>query len=78
MLERGESLSIDGTLPVGLFARQIRALQNAASRISDFYVLLGNEAYAEASDPTIGFDTGSTTFGSIASSIFAFQDQVDT
>ena len=28
-----------------------------ASRLSDLYSLLGNEAYADAQDPTIGFDT---------------------
>ena len=29
----------------------------AATRLVDFYTLLGNEAYADALDPTIGFDT---------------------
>ena len=35
-------------------------------------MLLGNEAFADAADPTIGFPTDSLEYGSIASSIFAF------
>jgi uncharacterized membrane protein len=54
------------------------ALLLAASRISDLYVLLGNEAYADALDPTIGFGTASGEYGSLASSIFAFQNQLDS
>jgi len=77
VLQVGESLSIDGSPPVN-YQPANQALLNAASVISDEYVALGNEAFAEASDPTIGFTTGSSTFGSLASSIFAFQDQVDT
>jgi probable HAF family extracellular repeat protein len=77
VLRVGETLSIDGTPPVN-YQPANQALLNAASRISDFYVVLGNEAYAEASDPTIGFKTSSAKFGSLASSIFAFEDQVDT
>lgn len=77
VLNIGESLSVNGTPPVN-YQPANQALLNAASRISDFYVLLGNEAYAEASDPTVGFSTGSAQFGSLASSIFAFQDEEDT
>jgi hypothetical protein len=76
VLERGESLSVNGSPPVN-YQPANQALQNAAADISDLYVLMGNEAFAEASDPTIGFDTGST-YGSLASSLFAFEDQVDT
>ncbi|MFH0880982.1 MAG: LamG domain-containing protein [Lentisphaerota bacterium] len=57
----------------------------AASRLDDLYMLLGNEAYADAQDPTIGF--GSTMvvgdgavlpldYGAMASSIFCFDNQV--
>ena len=77
VLQVGESLSVKGTPPVD-YPPANQALLQAASKISDLYVVLGNEAYAEASDPTIGFSTGSAQFGSLASSIFAFQDQVDT
>ena len=44
----------------------------AATKISDLYMLLANEAYADAQDPTIGFGTDSGQYGSLASSIFAF------
>ncbi len=57
----------------------------AASRLNDLDMLLGNEAYADALNPTIGF--GSTAiingtgvlpvdYGSIASSLFCFDNQV--
>ena len=50
----------------------------AASRISDFYMLLGNEAYADAADPTIGFRTDAAGYGTLAPSIFTFQNQLDS
>jgi len=75
VLERGKKFSIyngDDYGPAN------NALLNAATRIADFYTLLGNEAYADALDPTIGFDTKSGEVGSMASSLFAFQNQVDS
>jgi hypothetical protein len=48
------------------------ALLLAASRISDFYMLFGNEAYADAADPTIGFRTDNAGYGTLAPSIFTF------
>lgn len=54
------------------------ALLNAATRISDFYTLLGNEAYADALDPTIGFDSSSSEYGPAAPTIFCFQNQLDS
>ena len=72
----GESLSVNGTPPVNYLPAD-EQLQLAAGKISALEVVLANEAYAEYSDPTIGFTTGST-YGSLASSMFAFQDQVDT
>ncbi len=77
VLRRGIGLSIGGTPPVN-YAPANAALLLAASRISDFYMLLGNEAYGDAQDPTIGFGTNSIEYGSEASSIFAFQNQVDS
>jgi probable HAF family extracellular repeat protein len=77
VLHIGEGLSINGTPPVN-YAPANQALLNAASRTSDFYVLLGNEAAAEEADPTIGFKNSSAQFGSLASSIFAFQDQLSS
>jgi len=57
------------------------ALLLVASRIADLYSLLGNEAYADAIDPTVGFTTGNpgvNTYGNMASSMFAFMNQVDS
>jgi probable HAF family extracellular repeat protein len=77
VLDRAKSKSINGTPPVN-FNPANNALLLAASRIADLYMLLGNEAYADAQDPTIGFGTASLEYGSSASSIFAFQNQLDS
>lgn len=77
VLNRGRNLSIDG-IPAVDFSPANNALLLAASRISDLYVLLGNEGYADAQDPTIGFGTKSGAYGSLASSIFTFQNQLDS
>jgi len=55
-----------------------QALLFATSRIADFYMLLGNEAYADALDPTIGFSTDTADYGVMAPSLFSFQDFVPT
>ena len=77
VLRRGKRLSVDGT-PAVNFGPANNALLLVASRIADLYVLLGNEAYADSSDPTIGFGTGSGAYGTAATSIFAFQNQLDS
>jgi probable HAF family extracellular repeat protein len=77
VLRRGRSLSIDGTPPVD-FAPADEALLLAAGRIADLYLLHANEAFADAADPTIGLTTDSTELGSVASSIFAFENQLDS
>jgi probable HAF family extracellular repeat protein len=77
VLRRGKRLSIDGTPAVNFDAAN-NALLLIASRIADLYVLLGNEAFADASDPTIGFGTGQGEYGTASTSIFAFQNQLDS
>ncbi|MEY2788478.1 MAG: hypothetical protein RLZZ34_1621, partial [Verrucomicrobiota bacterium] len=84
VLRRARSLSTDGSPPVN-YAPANNALLYMGSRISDLYTLLGNEAMADAADPTIGFTTSSSTsatkdayYGAVASSIFAFQNQLDS
>jgi hypothetical protein len=77
VFNRAKRLSIDGTPPVN-YAPVNSALLLVASRISDFYTLLGNEAYADAQDPMIGFGTDSDAYGSLAPSIFTFQNQLDS
>jgi hypothetical protein len=50
----------------------------AASRLRDLYMLLGNEAYADAMDPTLAFpqELSTDTHGGSATSIFPFMNQV--
>ena len=73
ILNRGRLLSVDAGINYG---PANVALLNASTRLSDLYMLLGNEAYQDAVDPTIGFGTSSGEYGTLAPSIFAFQNQV--
>lgn len=79
ILDRGMDLSINLSSPITTPGINT-ALQLAATRLSDFYTVLGNEAYADAQDPTIAYgDTQmdfATDYGNIASSMFCFQNQV--
>jgi probable HAF family extracellular repeat protein len=77
VLRRGKSLSIEGT-PAVDFNPANNALLLAASRIADLYMLLGNEAYADAQDPTIGFTSASEPYQALSTSIFTFQNQLDS
>lgn len=77
VLNRGRSLSIDLSRPVSTPAIA-NALQLAATRIADFYTLLGNEAYGDSIDPTIGHGSDSVDYGSTSSSVFTFQNQLAT
>jgi len=77
VLRRGRSLSIEGVPSVN-FDPANNALLLVAGKLADFYMLLGNEAYGDAQDPTIGFGSSSTEYGSLSSSIFAFQNQLDS
>jgi hypothetical protein len=47
----------------------------AAGRIADLYILLGNEAYADAQDPTIAISTDDDVYGYAAPSLFCFMNQ---
>lgn len=77
VLNRAKNLSISATQPSSTDG-VVQALQNASSRISKFYTLLGNEAYSDALDPTIGYATSSTTYGELAPTIFSFMNQLST
>lgn len=77
ILDRGRGLSIDLSSPVSTPGIN-NALLLAATRVSDLYLLLGNEAYSDAQDPTVGFGSTSADYGSAAPSIFSFQNQVPT
>lgn len=73
VLRRGMDLSVNAVPPVNNGDTNA-ALLLAASRLADAYQLLGNEAFADAVDPTIGFDTGSV-LGSEATAFWTFRNQ---
>ncbi len=75
VLRSGESLSINAGIN---FGPANDALLLAAGYLNDLYMLVGNEAYADAANPTIGIGTKDSTYGSIATSLFAFKGQVPT
>jgi len=72
VLGRGKQLSVDAGL---YYPPANKALLLAAGRIADLYLLLGNEAYADAADPTIAFGTEDGTYGTEASSLHCFMNQ---
>ncbi len=77
VLNRGRQFSIDAVPPQN-YGPTNDALLNISSRLATFYLALGNEAYADAVDPTIGFSTKSAEYGNMAPSVFAFQNQADS
>ncbi len=76
VLRRAMMLSVDSTPPID-YGPANAAILLVASRIQDFYNLLGNEAYADAQDPTVGISTDAVQygFGSLAPTIFNFENQ---
>ncbi len=78
ILRRGKGLSIEGTPAINYGAAN-DALLLAAGYLADLYMIHGNEAYADAANPTIayGLDNGST-FGDVSTSLFAFKGQLAT
>ncbi len=77
VLRRGISFSIDA-LPPTDYPPANHALVLCAGRISDLYMLLGNEAYADALDPTIALGTQHANVGYLITSIFCFMDQTNS
>jgi len=79
ILNRGMDLSINLSSPITTPGINT-ALLLAATRLSDFYMLLGNEAYNDAQDPTIAYGDDSmdfaTDYGNYASSMFSFENEV--
>ncbi len=75
VLDRGRGLSIDLSTPV-VTGGINNALLLAATRVADLYMLLGNEAYADALDPTIGFGSTTSEYGHAAANMFSFQNQL--
>lgn len=77
ILARASDLSINLSSPVSTPAIA-NALQLASTRLSDFYTLLGNEAYTDAKDPTIGYGSSSVEYGAMAPAVFSFQNQMSS
>ena len=75
VLRRGRGLSIDAEPGIN-FGPANDALLLAAGYLNDLYMLVGNEAYADAANPTIGIGTKDNTYGDIATALFAFKGQV--
>ena len=75
VLNRGRGLSIDAGINYG---PANDALLLAAGYLNDLYLLVGNEAYADAANPTIGIGTKDKTYGDIATSLFSFKGQLPT
>ena len=75
ILRRGRSISIESGYNHG---GANDALLLAAGYLSDLYMMEGNEAWADAANPTIGIGTANNTYGAIATSLFSFKGQVPT
>jgi hypothetical protein len=73
VMGRGRMLSIDAGIDYG---PANDALLLAAGYINDLYMILGNESWADAANPTIGIGTTDGTYGDIATALFAFKGQV--
>ena len=73
ILNRGKNLSIVGGINYG---PANDALLLASGYLNDLYMVLGNEAWADASNPTIGIGTAHNTYGAVATALFAFKGQL--
>lgn len=75
VLKRGRLLSIDAGINYG---PANDALLLAAGYLNDLYMLVGNEAFADAANPTIGIGTKDNQYGEIATALFSFKGQLPT
>ena len=73
VLHRGEALSVNAGINYG---PANDALLLAAGYLNDLYTYVGNDAWADALNPTIGIGTADKTYGNIATALFSFQGQV--
>lgn len=74
ILRRGRALSIEAQPKIN-FGPANDALLLAAGYLNDLYMMLGNEAWADASNPTIGIGVNHTTYGDMATALFSFKGQ---
>lgn len=77
VLRRGISFTIDGTPPFD-YGPANDALLLASGYLNDLYMALGNEAYADAANPIISADSGTTSTFGVATARFGFEGQVPT
>jgi hypothetical protein len=75
VLRRGRNISIDAGINYG---PANNALLLAATYLNDLYMMLGNEAWADAANPTIGIGTKDPANGDIATALFAFRGQMSS
>lgn len=75
VLNRGRGLSIDSGINYG---PANDALLLVAGYINDLYMFVGNEAQADALNPTIGIGTADGALGDVATALFAFKGQTAT
>jgi hypothetical protein len=73
VLRRGRDLSINAGINYG---PANDALLLVAGYLNDLYTLVGDEAKADATNPTISTGTGSASEGSLATAKFSFAGQV--
>ena len=73
VLNRARKLSIEADQPNEDYSIW-QALLLAATRLNQLYSVLGDEAYADAQDPTIGIKTSDVDYGRLAPAMFAFQN----
>lgn len=74
ILRRGRMLSIEAQPGIN-YGPANDALLLAAGYLNDLYMTLGNEAWADAANPTIGIGTKDNTYGDIATALFSFKGQ---
>lgn len=75
VLNIGKSLSINSGINYG---NANQALLLAAGYLNDFYMTLGNDAWANSLNPTIEIGTDNQTYGNIATSQFVFEGEEPT
>ncbi len=76
--QRAVKLSIDAPMPINDPGVNNELLK-ISSKLADLYGLLGNEAYADANDPTISFGINSDeTFLAAVTSIHAFENMTSS
>ena len=89
LLNKAESMSIaSGAEGAGVNDSEVnKQLLLATERLADLYMVLGNDAYADALNPTIGFGTGwgaaspgltQIDYGAASPGLFCFDNQVPT